>query len=138
MSGLNDKAFHSVLTLDLLNFFNGIILLPFTSVYHCQGNQDENLKLVSQQYTTWSDCTDVWTVWQMILLLELILTNNHLCNTGLGHMVPLVQLNFISQYKTDCYNQDCHYTNPEALEIFHLLLTTLYIQAYQYSPSSYF
>ena len=27
--------------------------------YHLQGYQDENLKLASQQYRPWSDCTDV-------------------------------------------------------------------------------
>ena len=27
--------------------------------YHFYGYQDENLKLVSQQYRAWSDCTDV-------------------------------------------------------------------------------
>ena len=35
----------------LLNFVNGIIHLPFLEL--------ENLKLVSQHYRAWSDCTDV-------------------------------------------------------------------------------
>ena len=50
----------NLLTLNLLNLFNGIIHLPYLelfiiiSVYH-----DETLKLVSQQYRAWLDCMDV-------------------------------------------------------------------------------
>ena len=56
------------LTHNLLNFLNGLIHLQFLELfiiifrdihYHFQGYQDENLKLVSQQYRAWSDCTDV-------------------------------------------------------------------------------
>ena len=45
-------------------FLNEIIRLPFMEVsiiiflY-----QDENLKLVNQQYRAWSDCTDVCAFW---------------------------------------------------------------------------
>ena len=35
-------------------------LLKLTCL-HFYGNQNENLKLVSQQYRAWSDCTDVQT-----------------------------------------------------------------------------
>ena len=49
-----------LLTLNLPNFLNGIIIFHF---WNCplsfMGYQDENLKLVSQQYRAWSDCTDV-------------------------------------------------------------------------------
>ena len=35
-------------------------ILHFGTVYyHFQGHQDENLKMVSQQYRAWLDCTDV-------------------------------------------------------------------------------
>ena len=53
--------------------------------YHFQGYQDGNLKLVSQQYRTWSDCTDVqaglalyW--WQRLLTFSVsrIRVNNRL------------------------------------------------------------
>ena len=46
-----------LLTLNLMNFF------PFfeTVHYHCQGYQDENLKMVTQQYSiqAFSDCMEV-------------------------------------------------------------------------------
>ena len=42
--------------------------------YHFLGYQDENLKLVSQQYRAWSDCTDVQAglalyCWQKLITL---------------------------------------------------------------------
>ena len=43
--------------------------------YHFYGYQDENLKLVSQQYRAWTDCTDVqaglalyW--WQTLIIFS--------------------------------------------------------------------
>ena len=47
--------------------------------YHFQGNQDENLKLVSQQYRAWSDCMDVQASlalnqWQRLITFSSSLT----------------------------------------------------------------
>ena len=66
------------LTLNLLNFINGLVHLHFWNYplsfkgisywklengaavhYLFFGYQDENLKLVSHQYTAWADCIDV-------------------------------------------------------------------------------
>ena len=49
------------LTLNLLNFLNGLVYLPFfgTLHFHFQGYLDMNLELDSQQYKAWSDCIDV-------------------------------------------------------------------------------
>ena len=43
------------------NFFNEIILLTFLAltIFIFKGYQGKNFKLVSQQYTGWSDCMDV-------------------------------------------------------------------------------
>ena len=65
-----------MLTLNLLNYINRIIYLPFLelSIIIFYGNQDESLKLVSQQYRAWSECTEVlaglvlyW--WQRLLVI---------------------------------------------------------------------
>ena len=50
----------AVLTLHLL-FFNELVHLPLfrTVHYHFWGYQVENLKMVSQQYRAWTDCTNV-------------------------------------------------------------------------------
>ena len=37
--------------------------------YHFKGYQDGNLKLVSQQYRAWSDCTDALYWWQRLITL---------------------------------------------------------------------
>ena len=55
-----------VLTLNLLNFLNWIIRFPFLELSII------NLKFVSQQYTSWSDCTDVQAgvalyLWQKLI-----------------------------------------------------------------------
>ena len=51
------------LTLNLLKFLNGIHCSQssiFGTVhYHFQGYQDDNIKLVSQEYRAWSDCMNV-------------------------------------------------------------------------------
>ena len=53
--------YFALLTLTMPNFLNGIIRRPFLplSIIIFEGYQDENLKMVSQQYRAWSDCTAV-------------------------------------------------------------------------------
>ena len=48
---------HCSLTHNLLNFLNGICH------YHFKWYQDQILKLFSQQYRAWSECTDVYHFW---------------------------------------------------------------------------
>ena len=66
--------FSEIWTLNLLNFINGLVLLPYFGTVHYQiwGYQTETLKLRSKQYRAWSDCTNVraslalcW--WQMLI-----------------------------------------------------------------------
>ena len=56
--------------------------------YHFKGYQDGNMKMVSQQYRAWSDCTDVqvglalyW--WQRLLII------------GVGRIRVKISVNFI-------------------------------------------
>ena len=54
------KVCEIFLTLNLLNFLKSTGHPSISGTVHHQfwGYQDENLKMVSQQYRTWSDCID--------------------------------------------------------------------------------
>ena len=62
------------LTPNLLNYLNGIFSFPFLKLFmiYFKGYLDDNLKMISQQYIAWSDCTDVQAVlalywWQRLI-----------------------------------------------------------------------
>ena len=53
------QAYKHILYIITLTMSNNPTFILRTVHYHFQGHQDKNLNLVSQQYRTWSDCTDV-------------------------------------------------------------------------------
>ena len=99
------------LTHNLLNLLNEIIHLPFLELFiiiFWGAYQDENLKLIFQQYRAWSDQTDVQTglalYWWQRLIWLLRSSRIRVKSTDINHITQPIIYIYNNKSKTNLFS----------------------------------